>query len=62
MIEVDKSSCRQHYQRILSNFNNMIKIPQGRTELKNVILYIRENYKNRKALQEEVDFYEETYL
>lgn len=32
------------------------------TELKNIILYIRENYKNRKALQEEIDFFEETYI
>ena len=40
----------------------MIKIPYGKDELKNIITYIRENYKNRKALQEEVDFYEETYL
>ena len=60
--EIDRSSCRQHYQKILSNFNNMLKIPNGKKELKNIILYIRENYKNRKALQEEVDFYEETYL
>lgn len=60
--EIDRSSCRQHYQKILINFNNMIKIPHGKDELKNIITYIRENYKNRKALQEEVDFYEETYL
>lgn len=40
----------------------MLKIPHGKKELENIILYIRENYKNRKALQEEIDFYEETYL
>ena len=62
MTEIDRSSCRQHYQKILSYFNNMLKIPKGKKELKNIILYVRENYKNRKALQEEIDFYEETYL
>ena len=60
--EIDRASCRQHYQRILSYFNTMLEIPQGRKELNNILLYIKENYKNRKALQEEVDFYEETYL
>lgn len=60
--EIDRASCRQHYQHILSYFNNMLKIPQGKKELKNIILYIRQKYKNRKALQEEIDFYEETYL
>lgn len=62
IIEIDRASCRQHYQKIMSHFNNMLNIPQGKKELKNIILYIRENYKNRKALQEEIDFYEETYL
>ena len=60
--EIDRSSCRQHYQKLLIYFNIMLEIPQGRKELNNIILYIRENYKNRKALQEEVEFYEETYL
>ena len=60
--EIDKASCRQHYQHILIYFNNMLKIPQGKKELKNIILYVREKYKNRKALQEEINFYEETYL
>lgn len=60
--EIDRSSCRQHYQKVLSNFNNMLTIPHGKKELENIILYTRENYKNRKALQEEIDFYEETYL
>lgn len=60
--EIDRASCRQHYQKVLSNFNNMLQIPNGEEELKNIIIYIRENYKKRKALQEEIDFYEETYL
>ncbi len=60
--EIDSASCRQHYQKILINFNNMLKIPNGKKELENILTYIRENYKNRKALQEEIDFYEETYL
>ena len=60
--EIDRVSCRQYYQKILSDFNNMLEIPQGKKELNNIVLYIRKNYKNRKALQEEIDFYEETYL
>lgn len=60
--EIDRSSCRQHYQKILSYFNNMLKMPKGKNEIKNIIVYTREKYKNRKALQEEIDFYEETYL
>ena len=60
--EIDRSSCRQHYQKILSYFNNMLKMPKGKNEIKNIIVYTREKYKNRKALQEEMDFYEETYL
>ena len=56
------SADRKKYQKIISNFKNFNKIPNGRTELENIIKYIREKYKNRKALQEEVDFYEETYL
>ncbi len=62
LVEIDRSSCRQHYQKILSNFNYMLKLPHGKDELNNIIKYIRENYKNRKALQEEIDFYQETYL
>lgn len=53
---------RKRYQKILSNFTNFKRIPHGNDELVNIIKYIRENYKNRKALQEELDFFEETYL
>lgn len=62
IIEIDRASCRQHYQKILGYFNNMLRIPHGKDELANIILYIRKKYKNRKALQEEINFYEETYL
>ena len=43
-------------------FENLLKIPKGKNELKEIIKYIRENYKNKKALQEEIDFFEETYM
>lgn len=56
------ASDRKRYQKILANFNNFKRIPHGKAELENIIKYIRENYKNRKALQEELDFFEETYL
>ena len=60
--ELSGASDRKRYQRILSNFINFKRIPHGKDELTNIIKYIRENYKNRKALQEELDFFEETYL
>ena len=60
--ELSGASDRKRYQRILSDFINFKRIPHGKDELTNIIKYIRENYKNRKALQEELDFFEETYL
>jgi len=56
------ASDRKRYQKILSNFTNFKRIPHGKEELENIIKYIRENFKNRTALQEELDFFEETYL
>lgn len=62
LIEIDRASDRKWYQKTLSNFNNLLKIPGGKENLIKIIKNIREHYKNRKALQEELDFYEETYL
>lgn len=62
MKDLSWASDRKRYQKILSNFTNFKRIPHGKDELANIIRYIRENYKNRKALQEELDFFEETYL
>ena len=56
------TSDRKRYQKIISNFSNFKRIPHGEEELIKIIKYIRENYKNRKALQEELNFFEETYL
>lgn len=56
------ASDRKRYQKVLSNFRNFKRIPHGEEELTKIIKYIRENYKNRKALQEELNFFEETYL
>ncbi len=53
---------RKMYQKILNNFNNLFIIPEGKKELEKIIDYVRMNFKNRKALQEELDFYEETYM
>ncbi len=60
--ELDTSSCRQHYQRMLNNFRNMLQIPNGKEELQEIIDYAKENYKNRQALQEELDFFVDTYM
>ena len=60
--DLSRASDRKIYQKILSNFINFKRIPHGNDELINIIKYIRENYKNRRALQEELDFFEETYL
>lgn len=60
--DLSYASDRKRYQKILSNFRNFKRIPHGDNELANIIKYIRENYKNRKALQEGLDFFEETYL
>lgn len=60
--ELSWASDRKMYQKIVSNFTNFKKIPHGDDELANIIKYVRKNYKNRKALQEEIDFFEETYL
>lgn len=62
IIEIDNSSCRSHYQKVLTYFNEMNKIPNSKKELEIIFKYIREKYKNRTALQEELDFYEQTYL
>ena len=62
MKDLSWASDRKRYQKILSNFTNFKRIPHGKDELANIIRYISENYKNRKALQEELDFFEETYL
>lgn len=62
MEEMELSTCRQHYQNMLVNFQNLLTIPEGKEELKRIIDYARENYQNRKALQEELDFFEETYM
>ena len=60
--EIRMATDRPRYQKILTNFNYMLQIPNGKEELVNVIKYIREKYKNRRALQEEIDFYEQTYM
>jgi len=60
--ELDTSSCRQHYQKMLNNFRNMLQIPNGKEEFLEIIDYAKENYKNRNALQEELDFFVETYM
>lgn len=60
--DLSYASDRKRYQKILSYFINFKRIPNGDDELISIIKYIRENYKNRKALQEELDFFEETYL
>ena len=62
LTEIDRASCRQHYQKVLSYFENLLKIPKGKNGLKEIINYVRESYKNKKALQEEIDFFEETYI
>lgn len=45
-MEIGRASCEQHYQKILGNFNNMLKILPGKEELKNIVMHIRENYKS----------------
>lgn len=60
--EIDYASSRQHYQKILTYFKNILKIPHGKEEVQKLIKYIREHYKNRKAMQEEIDFFEETFM
>ena len=62
LTEIDRASCRQLYQKVLSYFENLLKIPKGKNGLKEIINYVRESYKNKKALQEEIDFFEETYM
>ena len=62
LTEIDRASCRKHYQKVLSYFENLLKIPKGKNGLKEIINYVRESYKNKKALQEEIDFFEETYM
>jgi len=49
-------------QKMLNNFRNMLQIPNGKEELLEIIDYAKENYKNRNALQEELDFFVETYM
>ena len=60
--DISIANDRKNYQKKIANFHNFKRIPNGEKELKDIIKYIRENYKNRKALQEELDFYEETYM
>lgn len=60
--DIIHASDRKQYKKVLVNFNNFKRIPDGIDKLKDIIKHLRENYKNRKALQEELDFYEDTYL
>jgi len=57
-----KSNSRSGYQKSISYLKILLGMPKGKKEVADIIKYIRENYKNRKAFQEELDFFEDTYL
>ena len=52
-----KRNFRREYNKLFHNRSYLRE-----NELKEIIKYIRESYKNKKALQEEIDFFEETYI
>ena len=62
MEEIKWASDRKRYQRVIDYFPDLLSLPKGKEELQEIIKYIKTNYKNRKALQEELEFFEMTYM
>ena len=59
---IASSGDRQQYRKCFTYFINLMKIPGGIDELKNIISDIRNTYTNKRALLEEIEFFEITYL
>lgn len=60
--EVAQSFDRKGYRKCFDYFLNLMKIPGGEEELKKIITDIKVEYTNKRALLEEVEFFESTYL
>lgn len=60
--EVAHSFDRKWYRKCFDYFLNLMKIPGGEEELKKIIADIKVEYTNKRALLEEVEFFESTYL
>ncbi len=60
--QIDNASSRQEYQKLFNYFNKLLNVIGGKEVINNIIIFAKEKYKNRKAFQEEIEFYEETYL
>lgn len=43
-------------------FNYLLKFPNGRDEVLNLINYIKVDFPTRKSFQAEMEFYKDTYL
>lgn len=60
--EVAHSHDRQMYRKCFDYFLNLMKIPGGEVELKKIIYDVKMKYTNKRALLEEIEFFESTYL
>lgn len=56
------SSDRKGYQRSLSYIKHFKDLPNGQKEMEELLRCLKDNYKNRSALLEEIEFFEDTYM
>ena len=50
------------YKKVDDYLNYLLKFPNGRDEVLNLINYIKVNFPTRKSFQTEMEFYKDTYL
>ena len=60
--EIDKSSTRDDYKKLIEYYDILLNVSNGKNILIKLFNYIKDNYKNRLTLIDEISFYEDTYL
>jgi len=60
--KVDNSTSKDDYKELVDYYDILLKVPNGKKILIKLFDYVKDKYKSRISLIDEISFYEDTYL